>query len=70
MAHRTTLAALLGLLASEATAAAHYSLDETASLRVLDSLLRDIEDDVERLRQALDELLRSEVMTEGTKCWK
>lgn len=56
MAHRTNLIALLGLLASEATAA-RQDIAGGAPLRLVDALVRSIEDDVERTRQELDELL-------------
>ena len=56
MAHRTTLVALLGLLGADASAAV-AAVAGTEPLRVLDALVRDIESDVERIRQQMDELL-------------
>ena len=57
MAHRTTLAALLGLLGADANAAIAAVHNGEEPLRVLDALVRDIESDVERIRQQMDELL-------------
>ena len=57
MAHRTTLAALLGLLGADASAAIAAVHNGEEPLRVLDALVRDIESDVERIRQQMDELL-------------
>ena len=67
MAHRTTLAALLGLLGADASAAIAVVRNGEEPLRVLDALVRDIESDVERIRQQMDELLASvDASTEGT----
>ena len=62
MAHRTTLAALLGLLGADASAAIAAAAG-AEPLRVLDALVRDIESDVERIRQQMDELLATADVT-------
>ena len=58
MADRTILAALLGLCGADVAAVVATVRNGEEPLRVIDALVRDVESDVERIRQQLDELLR------------
>ena len=63
MSSRSSIEALLRLLADEATEGARAAPD--AELRWLDVLVRNAESDLERVRQELDELLAGEAPAKG-----
>ena len=56
MATRQSVEGLLRLIATEVAEGAAEA--PTAELRKLDTLIRNVEGDIERVRQELDELLR------------
>ena len=59
MATRQSVEGLLRLIATEVAEGAAEAA--TTELRKLDTLIRNVEGDIERVRQELDELLQSEV---------
>jgi hypothetical protein len=65
VATRSSIAALLRLLADEATEGAKAAPE--AELRWLDVLVRNAEGDIERTRQELDELLREALRAEAER---
>jgi len=60
MATRQSVEGLLRLIATEVAEGASEAT--TAELRKLDTLIRNVEGDIERVRQELDELLGAEAM--------